>query len=133
MISRSIYIGCKKESLESVLGELGIAPINISNYERGASHLETKENGALVEQVHGDFNYVVDFDLFDRDLHAIILAFEKLSKHSIEVAMPVEEDDDPYVFHLWRNGKKLLIRVYEDEYEEDKILILDTLGDAGLQ
>ncbi len=133
MISRSIYICSRKESLESVLGELGITPTNILSYEENVSYLETKENGALVEQVRGDFTHAVDFDLFDRGLRAVISVFRILSKRGVEVAMPVEEEDDPFVFHLWRDGRRLLVRVEEDEDNEDTILILDPLSDAGLQ
>jgi len=133
MISRSIYICSRREPLEKVLGELGIAPSNISKYGKGAPHLEVKKNGALVEQVHGDFTHAVDFDLFDRELSSAILAFELLSKRGVEVAMPVEEDDDPEVYHLWRNGNKLLVRIDEDDNDEEYIKIIDPLGDVGLQ
>lgn len=133
MISRSIYICARIESLESVLTELGITPANTSSYGKGSPHLEIKENGALVDRVKGAFTHAVDFDLFDRKLEAVISAFERLSKRGVEVAMPVEEDEDPEIFHLWRDGKRLLVRIEEDQNDEDMILILDPLSDAGLQ
>lgn len=108
-------------------------PDNISSYGSGAPHLENQCNGALVTAVGGDFTDAVDVDLSDTQLSKLIATFERWSKRGIEVAMPVEEDDDPEVFHLWRNGKQSLVRVYNDDHDEDILHILDPLGDAGLQ
>lgn len=130
MISLSVYLCARNESLENVLSSLGIAPTYISTYAKGASHLEAEENGALVTQVQGYFTHVVDLDLFNWLLDDAISAFEALSKRGVEVAMPVEEEDDPEIYHLWRAGKKLLVRIDEDD---DILRVLDPLGDAGLQ
>ncbi len=42
-----------------------------------------------------------------------------------------DDDDDPEVYYLWRDGKRLLVRIFEDD--EEKIQILDPLSNAGLQ
>jgi len=131
MISRSIYIYSKNESLEYILDDLGITRDNIASYGQGARHLKIKKNGAFVEPVQGDFTHAVDFDLFDRKLPDVIESFEKISGRGINIAMPDEDDADPEIFHLWRDGKKFLIRIIEDD--EKNILILDSLGKAGLQ
>lgn len=131
MISRSIYICSKNELLEDILMDFGITSDNISSYGKEAPFLENKKNGALVEQVQGDFTHAVDFDLFDRDLPEVIQLFEKISESGVDVAMPDDDDDDPEVFHLWREGKRLLVRIFEDE--DEKIRLLDPLSNAELQ
>jgi hypothetical protein len=134
MISHSIYVRCTEEQpLPAVLQQLGIAQENISSYAKGADYLEHKQNGALVEKVKGDFTDAVDFHLFDRTLDLVEEAFLSASEQGVDIAMSVEEDEDPEVFHLWRGGKKLLVRIINDEYDEDVLRVLDPLSEAGLQ
>jgi len=45
--------------------------------------------------------------------------------------MPDDEDEDPEVFFLWRDGRRRIVRIYEDEATE-MLRVLNPLGEAGL-
>lgn len=124
MISRSIYIRATDEQpLQEVLNELGIAKENISSYTKSVDYLEHRQNGALVDKVRGDFTDAIDFHLFDRTLESVEATFLLVSKQGVDVAMPVEDDEDPEVFYLWRGGRKLLVRIVADGYDEDVLRV----------
>ncbi|WP_133512552.1 hypothetical protein [Candidatus Thiosymbion oneisti] len=131
MISRSLLLNVPDGNIADCLKALGITRKNISSYEQGEPFLEAQENGALVSSVKGDFTHTADVFLFDRELQAMLETLAGLSLKGILAAMPDDDDDDPEVFFLWRDGRRRIVRIYEDE-ATDRLRILDPLGEAGL-
>ena len=131
MISRSIYVNLPNGQITQYLAVLGIEQKNISSYENMDFQIEKNRNNALVSTVTGDFTHAIDFEIFDRSLSFIEQAFLNLSQRGVATAMSDENDEDPEVFHLWRDGQKKLVRIVEDD-DAGQLHILDPLGDAGL-
>ncbi|MCP4695935.1 MAG: hypothetical protein GY862_03655 [Gammaproteobacteria bacterium] len=131
MISRSVLVSLPNGDTKEYLTALGIKPNNISSYGKEAPYLETQENGALIEPVSGDFTYAIDFDLFDRGIDSVEKIFVEYSLRGVISAMPDEDNPDPEVYYLWRNGQRLLARIYEDS-DTDAFRILDPPGEVKL-
>lgn len=122
MLSRSLSINVSNEALPEYLQILGIKRENISSFYQDISFLERKENGAFVYPITGDFTHAIDIYLFDRDWPALKQNLAEISSRGALVALPDEDDEDPEISILWRQGQAFKVRIIDEDENENRFI-----------